>query len=573
MRYRAVAVANERSNAVGAVEVECTPHGLFVAYLGVGAFREGYAPGALTSGTGLTVPWSNVNEARLEGERVFIALEPKLTPLNRMLLMNFASGSAAPTPELARRRMLVRLGAGAAALSVALILGATLVRLSPETSALAAILISAISALSVIGLGFLVDRRFDDNPNALALAHFSMELGHYLPTLVRLPAPPPRNKAAFDIERLQGMMPKTTFAIVITLSAGALSVLLVARWVTTSQVAERRSEERSASLQPTQATPPKAQAPAQRAAVAATATAAETPRAPAGAVATGDCRCARSDSLLWSDPLPRLQIITFSERVRRGRGADESARKQYLELEVAVINNSKDAIDEVSLLVLFYERDPPPSTRRTQVSNRSLFYEGTLAPGQAIKWSVEAEGTEAEVVNSVKGTIGPNGEDAAPTQRLFELLSARNRPVRLHGAMLLSFLGDPRARESTLSLREALRDDEAPYLTRLIQAQSELRVCELKVEGNGARRRASACVFNAGKVTQKNLGLKIRGLERALDPTRPVAAPPTVLVETAQPIAGELAPDEGHRVAFDLDVGSENPERYEGIADRLDLLR
>ncbi|MDQ2646657.1 MAG: hypothetical protein M3020_22810, partial [Myxococcota bacterium] len=107
MRYRAVAVANERSNAVGAVEVECTPHGLFVAYLGVGAFREGYAPGALTSGTGLTVPWSNVNEARLEGERVFIAIEPKLTPLNRMLLMNFASGNAAPTPELARRRMLV----------------------------------------------------------------------------------------------------------------------------------------------------------------------------------------------------------------------------------------------------------------------------------------------------------------------------------------------------------------------------------------------------------------------------------------------------------------------------------
>ena len=570
MRYRAVAVAHERSNAVGSVEVECTPHGLFVAYLGVGAFREGYAPGALTSGTGLTVPWSSVNEARLEGERVFLALEPKLTPLNRLLLMNFASGSATPPPELARRRMLVRIGAGAAALSVALILGATLVRLSPETSALAAILISAISALSVIGLGFLVDRRFDENPNVFALSHFSMELGHYLPTLVRLPAPAPKNKAGFDIERLQGLMPKTTFAIVITLSAGALSLLLVARWVTTSQVAERRSEERSASLKPAQPAPPPVERPAPK---PATAPAAPPPAAPAGATPTGTCRCDRSDSLLWADPLPKLQIVTFSERIRRGRGADESATKQYLELEVAVINNSKDAIDEISLLVLFYERDPPPSTRRTQVSNRSLFYDGTLAPGQAIKWSVEAEGTEAEVVNSVQGTIGPNGEDAAPTQRLIELLSARNRPVRLHGAMLLSFLGDPRAKEGTLSLREALRDDEAPYLTRLIQAQSELRVCELRVDGSSARRRASACVFNAGKVAQKNLGLKIRGLERALDPTRPVAAPPTVLVEAVQPIAGELAPDQGHRLAFDLDVGSENPERYEGIVDRLDLLR
>ncbi len=509
MRYRAVAVAHERSNAVGSVEVECTPHGLFVAYLGVGAFREGYAPGALTSGTGLTVPWSSVNEARLEGERVFLALEPKLTPLNRLLLMNFASGSATPTHELARRRLLVRIGAGAAALSVALILGATLVRLSPETSALAAILISAISALSVIGLGFLVDRRFDDNPNVFALSHFSMELGHYLPTLVRLPAPAPKNKAVFDIERLQGLMPKTTFADRDHAQRRRAQRVCSSRVGSPlSQVAERRSEERSASLQPAQAAAPPVERPAPKPAAAPTA---PPPAAPAGASATGTCRCDRSDSLLWADPLPKLQIVRFSERIRRGRGADESASKQYLELEVAVINNSKDAIDEISLLVLFYERDPPPSTRRTQVSNRSLFYDGTLAPGQAIKWSVEAEGTEAEVVNSVQGTIGPNGEDAAPTQRLIELLSARNRPVRLHGAMLLSFLGDPRAKEGTLSLREALRDDEAPYLTRLIQAQSELRVCELKVDGRSARRRASACVFNAGKVAQKNLGLKIRG--------------------------------------------------------------
>jgi hypothetical protein len=265
--------------------------------------------------------------------------------------------------------------------------------------------------------------------------------------------------------------------------------------------------------------------------------------------------------------------LRFGERVRRGRGADESHRKQYLELDVAVINNSKDPIDEVSLLVLFYERDPPPSLRRTQVSNRSLFYEGTLAPGQAIKWSVEAEGTEVEIVNSVSGGIGPNGEDAAPTQRLHELLSARNRPVRLHGAMLLAFLGDSRAKEGTLDLREALRDDEAPYLTRLIQALSEVRVCELRVTGGSARRRASACLFNTSKLPQKDLGLKIRGLEHGLDPTRPLAEPPTVLVETALPIPGELAPDSGRRVNVELDVGDANPERYEAVADRFDLLR
>ena len=572
MRYRAVAVANERTNAVGAVELECTPHGLFVAYLGVGAFSEGYAPGALTSGTGLTVPWSSVHEARLEGERVFLAIEQKLTPLNRMLLVHFATGTRAPAEELRRRRLLVRVGAAASAVVVALIVGATLVRLSPETSAGAAILISAIAALSLVVLGWIVDQRLDDQQGPQAVAGFGMELGHYLPTLVRLPAPPPKARPALDIDRLQGMMPRTTFAIVITLSAGALSVLLVARWVTTSEAAQQRIDERVRAVETAAAPPP---APVQTtAAPARPAAAAPAPSAPGPtAVAGTSCRCDRADSLLWAEPIPRLGILRFGERVRRGRGADESKSKQYLELEVAVINNSKDPIDEVSLLVLFYERDPAPSLRRTQVSNRSLFYDGTLGPGQAIKWSVEAEGTEADVVNSVAGGIGPNGEDAAPTQRIHELLAARNRPVRLHGAMLLAFLGDPRAKEGTLSLREALRDDEAPYLTRLISALSEVRVCELQVTGGSAKRRASACLFNTGKVPQKDLGLKIRGLEQGLDPTRPLAEPPTVLVETAIGIPGELAPDTGRRVTVDLDVGDANPERYEAMADRLDLLR
>jgi hypothetical protein len=139
--------------------------------------------------------------------------------------------------------------------------------------------------------------------------------------------------------------------------------------------------------------------------------------------------------------------------------------------------------------------------------------------------------------------------------------------------MLLAFLGDPRAREGTLNLREALRDDEGPYLTRVIQALNEVRVCELRVDGGSARRRASACLFNSGKAPQKDLGIKLRGLEHGLDMRRPVAPPPTVLVESAHPIPGELAPDTGRRVSFEVDAGSENPERWEAIADRFDLLK
>ena len=127
MRYRAVAVPSPDSNAVGTVELECTPHGLFVAYLGVGAFSEGYAPGALAEGTGLTAPWSQVSEARVEGERVFVAFDQRFSPLNKLSLAHFASGKALPAEELAKRRLVVRIASVGSALVAALILGAWLV--------------------------------------------------------------------------------------------------------------------------------------------------------------------------------------------------------------------------------------------------------------------------------------------------------------------------------------------------------------------------------------------------------------------------------------------------------------
>jgi len=50
MRTRAIAIPNDRSSAIGSLELECTPLGLLIVHHGVGAFQTGYAPGALTSG-------------------------------------------------------------------------------------------------------------------------------------------------------------------------------------------------------------------------------------------------------------------------------------------------------------------------------------------------------------------------------------------------------------------------------------------------------------------------------------------------------------------------------------------
>lgn len=575
MRYRAVAVASERSNAVGTVELECTPHGLFIAYLGVGAFSEGYAPAALASGTGITAPWASVSEARVEGEQVLVVIDPKLSPLNRLLLTHFATGRSLPAEELAKRRLVVRFAAAAAALVLALILGAWLIRSSPESSAGAAIALSLLAALVLSGIGFVVDRNLASSGDEhVALAGFAIELGHYLPALLRLPRAQEPVRPLPDISELQGLVPRTTLAIVITLTAGALGVLLVARWVTTNEnevgrVTARMLERPTAAP----AAGPVADLPASRA-VASTDTRSAAPppaAAAAGVTAHGECRCTRADSVLWARPIARLSVLVLSQHVRLGRNPDESKRKKYLELDVAVVNNSNKELDEVSLMVLFFERDPPPSSKRSQVSNRSLFFAGPLLPGQAIKWSIEAEGTEFEIQNPVTGDIGPNGEDAAPTNRIAELLSAHNRPVRLHGAMLLAYLGDPRAKDGVLALREALRDDEAPYLTRLIQALSDVRVCQLRQSPGG--KSATACVFNASKETKRDQGLKVRGLEHIPPADSPLAEPPTVLTESAVKLPGELAPDSGRSLHFELDLAGQAPEVLESYADRYDLLR
>lgn len=579
MRYRAAAIGSERSNAVGSVELECTAHGLFVAYLGVGAFSQGYAPGALTAGTGLTVPWSDVREASIEGDRIFLSIDHKLTPLNRLLLMHFSSGHGPPAEELAKRRLIVRFAALAAALVVALILAATLLRGSPESSAAAAIVIAAFSAAALLAFGFVVDRSLANATDEQAvLESFSMELGHFLPMLVRLPRAPATKRPLPDISELQGLLPRTTLAIVITLTAGVLGVLLVARWVTSNEDAVQRvttrmlegDEPAAPQSTPVSAlTAPRPSSEPERPVAPSTAS-----PGPAVAAAAGEaCNCARADSLLWAEPIPRLSVLRLAQRTRQGRGADESRRKKYTELDIAIVNNSDENLERVALLVLFYEPEPPPSKTRAQVSNRPLYYEGPLLPGQAIKWSVEAEGSEIEIKNPITGHIGLDGEQAAPGDRAAELLTARTRAVRLHGAMLLAFLNDARAREGVLELREALREDEAPYLSRLLQALDETRVCQLRVQGSGGSREVSLCLHNVGKQPRTDLGIKLRGLDGVLSTADPNADPPTVLVEASVKVPGELAARSGRRLRFSLDTQGHTPVAYEAYADRYDLVR
>jgi len=576
-------MASERSNAVGTVELECAPSGLSLLYLGVAGFSAGYVPVTQTESEKLLVPWPQLSEASMDGEQVFLALDPKLSPLNRLCLVNFSSGNTAHHHKLYRRRLLVRLATVGAALSGALIASAAAFRLAPGTTAIGAFGIALGTAVLLCGLGFFADQLLKSGglEGALAREAFVADLSGFLPNLVRSPfAPPPSSAKTAPLAIFQGLLPRTTAAIVMSLTAATLSFVLMMQWLLTTDHAHELAAHapRLADQRQVASTEPAAVPAAATGAVstvakpASSASAASNAAVAAAAEPASACRCRRSDSLLWRDPIPQLSVLTMSRHVRRGREEDERKDKNYTEAVIGIVNNSSDPLRDVALSVEFFERDPPPSSKRYSTAIRPLFFEGPLLPGQAIKWDVEARGSEFDVHSQVAGNVGVEGENAAPTNLLAELLHAHNRPVRMHGAMLLSFFGDPRAKDAILELREALREDEAPYLDRLLQAVSQVHVCALKVSEFGDSRSASACVFNASKEPQRDLGLRLCALDGGALTENPSGAPPTVLAEATVPVPGTLAPDTGTRINTDFVLSGAKPVAFEAFADRIDLL-
>jgi hypothetical protein len=581
MKIRAIAGASERSNVIGTLELEASPHGLAVTYLGAGAFTEGYAPGALAQGTQLLVPWPSLEFAEVGPDRVFLVVNAALTPLNRMELTTFSSGDVLSERELQRQRLVVRLATLGTGTVVFSLVALIVLRLAPEAGALVALFAGAVAAVAVFAAGALSLYRLG-SPVAegeRVREAFILDLARFVPKLA--PAPPPEAKPfQFVLPDLDRLLPRTTLATAITLSALALGAVLTGSWILTGG---RSAESPVSRLEPgasepgplnTEAeAPPKVPAPAKptSAPPVAASSAEATPKAPKGLVRSpGTCRCDRADSPLWPAPPLKLTTLLLSERL----SYVGERRRPELEVSVAAINASDRDLEKVALTARFFERDPPPSSKRYEVQSRAMFFEGPLTPGQAIKWTVEARGTEVEIDAPNLGRIGEAGEGAAPTNLLAELLGANNRPVRVQGARLLGYLGDARARSAALELREAQRDEEEPLLSRLIEATSDTRVCSLRVVRSGGRARFGACVYNAGQSKVSGIGVGLRAVAGTVNLERPGTPPPTLISEWAWPVPGEIGPGQGASVGVDFEWNDPLPEEpaYEARADRVDLL-
>jgi hypothetical protein len=271
---------------------------------------------------------------------------------------------------------------------------------------------------------------------------------------------------------------------------------------------------------------------------------------------TGPCECQRADSLLWSKPIPRLSLIVLSSRRYKRK------EHEHVEVEFAAINNSNRDLSELTSMAEFFEQDPPPSSKLTSVSTRAVYFQGPLHPGEAIKWHVDAEGMTfrlhpaAENGKPIEGAIDEHGDNAAPTNSIAHLLKAHNRPVRLHAAMLLAYLKDPRARDAVVELGDSLRESESSYLRRIMEALGEIRTCQVQVSTSGTHRRAFACVFNTADTPRTPVQILVRALDATVSLADPVGTPPQMLAESSAVLPGALAPRSGAFAQVDVDFAT-----------------
>jgi hypothetical protein len=263
-----------------------------------------------------------------------------------------------------------------------------------------------------------------------------------------------------------------------------------------------------------------------------------------------------------------VSLIVLSSRKYQRHNHD------HIELEFAAINNSDREFSELTSMVEFFEQDPPPSSKLVSVSTRAVYFQGPLQPGEAIKWHVDAEGTTfrihppAERGNPITGSLEDTGTNAAPTNSVAKLLKAHNRPVRLHGAMLLAFLRDPRARGATVELGDSLRESESSYLRRLMEALAEIRLCRIQVSGSGTQRRVIACLYNTTDAPKTPVEVVVRALDAKFSSSDPVGEPPRVISEKSISVPGSLPAKAGMFSQIDIDFSGldQTPAAFEATA-------
>lgn len=557
IRVHCIASPDPRANAVGTLELECTADGLQLVYLALSAYRPGYAPGLPATGS-LCVPWTGVRVSMVGERQLLLELDPTTGPHRSLLLSRVRSSTTLPPLEQRRRRMLL------IASTIALALLGALAWWSPRAQTtgwprVAAVLAALVAAVIVVMLaGFSRGSSAAVNePDDDAFLELSEALSRHVPGFLPEATPPETEplQPFWSPTRLEQSLPRTAVGIAIALSACGLATILTSVWLLRTP-ARALSAIAGSPERMTVSDPPRREVVAMLSAERAPATRVETPEEPApsdGLVLGAPCECARPASILWDGGVPRLTTIVS------GRRDGWEKNRPHIDFDLSVVNNGDRALERLSLRVVFYDDSRKNPSGRRVVQEQYFFEPGPLAPGRAIVWRAEGEGSSFEVLAPELGKLDEHGTQAAPADAFDRLARERHRALRLHASMMLAFLGDERARQHALELRAEGRELEGPYLERVLQALTPLRVCEVVASSEGTSHTIECCLQNMGKRPQSALSLRVRGVDGRGDAQSPLAPPPLVFAESSYRIAGQLGSRAGRAVELSFETAPTSP--------------
>ncbi|MEO8180340.1 MAG: hypothetical protein ABI895_16000 [Deltaproteobacteria bacterium] len=500
MRVRCRAAPDRRSNAVGRLELESTPEGLWIAYESVSRYREGYAPGPAAVPAEHRVPWRAVRVTRVGAEHLRLEVQEPLSPFAHFYLRDFTR--AEPARWIARARPWGRLS-------------------SPQV-----VLTEFCHALEG-QLGAPVD-------SEMALPA-GLELG-----------------ANSSLRRV----PRTAVAFAIVFAAGGLAALMLGKAPLVSPLAPAASVEivlgSSATAAPASSVLSGAAPPPRGGPELSPAPVPDPPSLPPPLLG-GGCECIRHESVLWQRPPPRLTALVTRRQPRT------HAAHQHLEIELAVVNNGERDVENLTVGVRFQIARPGPPGSNDAPVQRSLSLPGSLGPGHQVSWKVEGRGDRFELQVPDLGRLDEDGLDAAPVDSFISLADRSGGGVRLHAGMMLAFLGDARARAMLQRLRPGLSANELVYLDRLLDTTADLQVCQLRVSAVGKATRIQSCLYNAGEQPLVDFELLVRALRPTPDPQDPGLAPPETLADELLSWSGTLGSRRGRRLELTLNLPRTEP--------------
>ncbi|APR80501.1 Hypothetical protein A7982_05848 [Minicystis rosea] len=521
------------------MRLTCAPEGLEIELIRVTGFALGFAPGGVADPVGFRVPYTSVRGLVREGRLLYLALDPAVvTPYNRFALARFAEEAG----DVLARAQEARARARWASFLLPLPVGAIAALLVPEALAggiLGRASVGVIAALCawLILRGVVVWRTWGGPFSDRIRDRFEAELSERLaltppPPAAAVPAPavrfaprrgpvrpppivldpitptlvtPPRAATVLDAP-VSVRAPLLRRPLIVALAAASFVVIVVG-------FLGRYGRER---------TPPPA-IPTLRTGLGAAARS-------LGVTLIAEpeperCLCVRADSPLWKDGIPVLSVLTFEgDETAIEAPAPTLDGKGFpkYRFDLAIVNNGARGLRDVRLTLTFARRTE--AGRRVGAVDRGLFWEGILRPGHAAKWHVAAPGNEVRTDVSVTGTLASQNLDPAPADAFYALTSARVRAARVHGAMMLAYLRDPRAGDVARALAAQSSSDEA-LLARVRRAAASVIACDVRREGGALE----ACVFNGS--SRARSGLSLREVTDAAGATpRSFAIPATVPV-------------------------------------------